>query len=72
MLAGQGHDVTFIETDVSNEDDIKRMIAAGAELGNGKLHGLVNVAGVDIIAKLEDHSAARFDRVRAASFLFFS
>ena len=32
-----------------------------------QIHALVNVAGVDIIARLEDHSTARWDRVMAVN-----
>lgn len=113
LLREQGATAQFVETDVSDEIAVGRMIDAGRDLGGGKvfpsvhiplllcrlfsrhapsiipplrlsrttlahitsvpspcptsrtikIHGLVNVAGVDIIAKLEDHTAARWDRV---------
>jgi len=63
LLCRDGANALFVDTDVSDEGSVQRMIDAGMELGGGKIDGLVNVAGVDIIARLEDHSTARWDRV---------
>jgi hypothetical protein len=38
---------------------VKKMIGEAAEIGQGKIDSLVNVAGVDIIAKLEDTDPER-------------
>jgi NADP-dependent 3-hydroxy acid dehydrogenase YdfG len=45
--------VSFVSTQV------KEMIREAAEIGQGKIDSLVNVAGVDIIAKLEDTDPER-------------
>lgn len=52
-LAGEGHDVHGVSADLSNEDEIKRVIAAHSER-YGRLDVLVNNAGVGVGAFLGD------------------
>ena len=61
----EGHDAHFVECDVSCEDAVNKMVQHASTISNrpGTLDAVVNVAGVDIIAKLEDTDAARWDRV---------
>lgn len=52
-LAGEGHDVHGVSADLSNEEEIKRVIAAHSER-YGRLDVLVNNAGVGVGAFLGD------------------
>ena len=54
LLRELGHDTHFVETDVSDEAAVDNLTTTAAEVGNGTIDCLVNVAGVDIIAKLAD------------------
>jgi NADP-dependent 3-hydroxy acid dehydrogenase YdfG len=62
LLRARGHDATFIECDVSQEAAVRSLMATAGKLGGGRFDALVNVAGVDIIAKLEDTTLARWER----------
>jgi len=59
------HDV-LVGGDVSDEDDVVRMVAAAAE-GLGGLDILVNNAGIQISRPSEELSSADFDRVIAVN-----
>ena len=41
---------------------MRSLMATAGKLGGGRIDALVNVAGVDIIAKLEDTTLARWER----------
>ena len=49
LLRELGHDAHFVETDVSDEAALDNLTTTAAEVGNGTIDCLVNVAGVDII-----------------------
>ena len=51
---------TFVETDVSSEASINRLVAT-AVATYGRLDALVNVAGVNILARLLDTTVERWD-----------
>lgn len=59
----QDQHIVFVECNVSEEDDVNDLIDVAQAVGGGKIDSLVNVAGVDIIAKLEDTEPDRWDRV---------
>ena len=67
LITAQGRQgrepATFVECDVSDEDAVKQLIEVAQLAGGGQIDALVNVAGVDIIAKLEDTEPDRWDRV---------
>eukprot|EP00040_Diaphanoeca_grandis_P007486 m.41089 g.41089 ORF g.41089 m.41089 type:complete len:333 (-) comp18699_c0_seq1:78-1076(-) len=63
LIRERGGKAEFIKCDVSDESSVESLMVKAAEIGNGNIHALVNVAGVDIIAKLEDTSTDRWDRV---------
>ena len=45
--------VVTVRGDVSDEDDVRRMVEAAADLGGGRLHVLVNNAGIPINGTIE-------------------
>ena len=64
LITAQGREpATFVECDVSDEDAVKQLIEVAQLAGGVQIDALVNVAGVDIIAKLEDTEPDRWDRV---------
>ncbi len=70
LIAAQSRDaqqIVFVECDVSEEDAVDHLIDVAQTVGGGKIDSLVNVAGVDIIAKLEDTEPDRWDRVMSVN-----
>jgi NAD(P)-dependent dehydrogenase (short-subunit alcohol dehydrogenase family) len=62
LLKDRNYSAHFVECDVSSEDAVKKMVDAAQKIGGGKIDALVNVAGVDFIAKLEDTELDRWNR----------
>ena len=67
LLRARGDSATFVETDVSSEAAVANLIEVAAGSGGGKIDALINVAGVDIIATLEDTEPDRWVRAHPAS-----
>lgn len=70
LIAAQSREVqqiVFVECDVSEKDAVTHLIDVAQAVGGGKIDSLVNVAGVDIIAKLEDTEPDRWDRVMSVN-----
>lgn len=61
QLKQEGGDATFIETDVSQEDQVKRMIEATTEKC-GPVEILVNNAGIGVYKSVLDASSEEWDR----------
>ena len=67
LLRARGDSATFVETDVSSEAAVANLIEVAAGSGGGKIDALINVAGVDIIATLEDTEPDRWVRAHSPS-----
>lgn len=63
----QTQQILFVECDVSEENAVEHLIDVAKDVGGGKIDALINVAGVDIIAKLEDTEPDRWDRVMSVN-----
>ena len=59
-IRSDGGKCIFVETDVSSEASVNALVEA-AVAEHGRLDTLVNCAGVNILARLEDTSIERWD-----------
>lgn len=73
-LAATSENITFVAGDVSVESDCKRVVERALELGNGRLSGLVNNAGMSKRISFASASLADWDEVLSvnarSAFLF--
>ncbi len=65
-LRDGGHEAAFCRTDVSLEEDVRRLMAFTVEAFGG-LHVLVNNAGIGVYKTVEEASAEEFDRCIAVN-----
>jgi NAD(P)-dependent dehydrogenase (short-subunit alcohol dehydrogenase family) len=62
LLRERKQSAEFVECDVSSESAVQNMVETAQAIGGGKIDALINVAGVDFIAKLEDTELDRWNR----------
>lgn len=62
-IRSAGGEATFIKTDISNEDDVKKMVASTIDI-YGRLDGLVNNAGIAAANRpTHEYSIDEFDQI---------
>ncbi len=68
-ITAAGGDAVFIRTDVSDEADVERMVAAAVAAYGDAIHILVNDAAVFVFGEVQDVSAADWQRVLGVNVL---
>lgn len=64
-LAATSAALRYIPGDLTDEDTVRRLVEAAEELGEGRIAGLVNNAGIGVRKRFEDCDGADWDRLFA-------
>ena len=64
-LAASNTALRYVPGDITEEATIRRLVACAEELGDGRIAGLVNNAGVGVRKRFEDCDASDWDRLFA-------
>jgi NAD(P)-dependent dehydrogenase (short-subunit alcohol dehydrogenase family) len=66
-LAAQGHGLSYVPGDITQDETVARLIARAEEIGEGRIDGLVNNAGSALRRRFEDSDGADWDRLFAVN-----